>query len=70
MILIELIPEVNKVNFYLKEYYNSYLIKNYQVSHDTINKIGRNYDFSLDYSIFKTIQSLSINYKLLITNFM
>ena len=42
----------------LKEYYNSYLIKNYQVSYETINKIGNNYDFSLGYPIFKTIYHL------------
>ena len=55
--LIELVSlfEDNEI---LREFFNSYLIKNYQVSHDTINKIGRDYDFSLGYPIFKTIYHL------------
>jgi len=55
--LIELVTlfEDNEI---LREYFNSYLIKNYQISHETINKIGRNYDFSLGYPIFKTIYHL------------
>lgn len=55
--LIDLVSlfEENEI---LREYYNSYLMKNYQVSHDTINKIGRNYDFSLGYPIFKTVHHL------------
>ncbi|GAB1450016.1 hypothetical protein MASR2M47_00720 [Draconibacterium sp.] len=55
--LIELVSlfEDNEI---LREYFNSYLIKNYQISHDTINKIGRDYDFSLGYPIFKTIYHL------------
>ena len=55
--LIELVSlfEDNEI---LKEYYNSYLVKNYQVSQDTINKIGEEYDFNFGYPIFKTLYYL------------
>jgi hypothetical protein len=52
--LIELVSLFGD-NVIIKEYYNSYLIKTYNVSHDVINKISENYDFSLGYPIFKTI---------------
>lgn len=55
--LIELVSlfEDNEI---LKEYYYSYLVKNYQVSQDTINKIGEEYDFNFGYPIFKTLYYL------------
>jgi hypothetical protein len=55
--LIELVSlfEDNEI---LKEYYNSYLVKNYQVSQDVINKIGEEYDFNFGYPIFKTLYYL------------